>query len=98
MERVTLDKEEVYRPEFTLGYFRNTFLQFFQIVFASDAAPPEYKYSNDETQTRIIIQGANADNLKTVDNRPKIVVARGAARWNNRSGIGHLQEDYSREV
>ena len=92
MERRRLDDGSIYAPEFTLGYFRNTFLLFLQMTFGSDSAPKEYKYLEAETETLLRIEAASADNLKTVDDKPRLVVARGPFKWHNRSGIGHLQE------
>lgn len=92
MERKTLDTGEIYRPEFTLGYFRNTFLMFLQMAFGSDAAPKEYRYLESDDETLLKIEAASADNLKTVDHRPRLVVARGPFKWHNRSGIGQIQQ------
>jgi hypothetical protein len=92
MERKTLDTGEVYRPEFTLGYFRNTFIMFLQMAFGSDFAPKEYRYLESDNDTLLKIEAASADNLKTVDHRPRLIIARGPFKWHNRSGIGHLQQ------
>jgi hypothetical protein len=91
MERRNLETGKPYRPEFTLGYFRNTFLQFLQMMYGSAAAPQDYKYSDNDADSKISIQAGSADNLKKVDARPRIVVVRGPIRFSNKSGIGHLQ-------
>jgi hypothetical protein len=91
-QRETLDDGSIYAPEFTLGYFRNTFLMFLQMTFGSEFAPKEYKYLESDEDTLIKIEAASADNLKTVDHRPRIIVARGPFKWHNKSGIGHLQQ------
>ena len=91
MERTNLVDGSVYKPEFTLGYFRNTFLLFLQAAFGSEFSPLEYKYLESDVETRIVIEATSAEGLKTVHNKPRLIVARGPFKWHNKSGIGHLQ-------
>lgn len=63
----------------SLKFMENSFLSFLQAIFSS--FPPDrncFHFSDDPDKTEIKIEGQNTDNLKTVDTRPKIVVARGS--------------------
>lgn len=74
----------------SLHFMENSFLSFLQALFYN--FPPSansYHYDDDESLTEIKIEGQNTDNLKAVDTRPKIVVARGAVSI-NKSGIGNF--------
>jgi len=63
-------------------------LQFLQILF-STFPPKNLHYSDNDNETDIKIEGQRTDNLKTMDTRPKIVVARGRVDWEGR-GIGNF--------
>ena len=86
------DGNKIYGEAQMLRFFANIFIEFLQIVYASNAAPASLRYSQDESLTKLIIQSDTADNLKSVDSRPKITVKRGAVRFENRSGIGQFQD------
>lgn len=92
MERRQIGNEaEKYGQEETLRYFANTFIEFLKIMYGSGAAPEKYRWSPDEANRKLDITAATSDNLKSMDTRPRIAVARGPVRWHNYSGIGHLQ-------
>jgi len=69
-----------------LRFMESSVLSFLQQLFSTfpskkDFEGPGYQYSEDEDVTEIKIEGQNTDNLITVDNRPKIVVARGPVQF-----------------
>lgn len=69
-----------------LQFTENTILAFLQVLFntfPAGASPRCYHYSEDPATTEIEIEGQNTDNLKNVDVRPKITVARGPMAWSN---------------
>lgn len=72
-----------------LRFMENSILAFLQALFSTfpkhgvtDIPYNCFHYDHDDpTETEINIEGQSTDNLLTVDNRPKIVVARGAVTF-----------------
>lgn len=67
-----------------LLFMENSMLGFLQALFSSFPAghdPRAYHYDDNPDLTEIEISGQGTDNLKNVDTRPKIVVARGPVGW-----------------
>jgi hypothetical protein len=72
-----------------LRFMENSVLSFLQILF-STFPEDSYKYDHEsEDATKIKIEGSNTDNLKNVDNRPKIVVSRGPVQF-QQAGINAM--------
>lgn len=70
----------------TLRFVENAVLSFLQALFSSFPAgqsPGVFHYNQDPAVTEIEIEGQNTDNLRNVDLRPKITVARGTLAWAN---------------
>jgi hypothetical protein len=66
-----------------LRFMENSVLSFLQILFAT-FPPGCMHYEHEQTDaniTEIHIEGQGTDNLQVVDNRPKIVVARGPVQF-----------------
>jgi hypothetical protein len=64
----------------------NSILAFLQAIFSAfpeGTTPRSYHYDDRADVTEIDIEGQNTDNLKNVDVRPKITVARGPVSWMN---------------
>jgi hypothetical protein len=72
----------------SLAFMENSFLAFFQGLFANFPVG-RYHYDQDPNLTEIAIEGQNTENLRTIDTRPKIVVARGAVSM-QKSGIANF--------
>jgi hypothetical protein len=67
-----------------LRFIENSVLGFLQVLFSTAPAgrdPRNFHYDDNDDLSEILIQGQSTDNLKTVDTRPKIVVARGPVSW-----------------
>lgn len=82
--RDILDPNKMY-PN-VLQFMENSVLGFLQALFSTFPAgsnPRSYHYSDDPSVTEIEIEGQNTDNLRSVDTRPKITVARGPLGWAN---------------
>lgn len=83
----------------SLRFMENSVLSFLQSLFSTmpgvgstpDGWPnavPAYRYTPDDG-TEIRIEGQSTDNLTTVDNRPKITVARGTVSY-QKAGINNF--------
>ena len=74
-----------------LRFMENSVLGFYQALFSSfqpGKSPSYFHYDDLPEFTEIEIEGRGTDNLKNVDKRPKIVVARGPVGWQNRGQGG----------
>ena len=78
-----------------LRFMENSVLSFLQALFST--FPPKgevgacgFHYNHEDPNlTEINIEGQHTDNLQTVDNRPKITVARGPVQF-NQAGINGM--------
>ncbi len=100
--RDLIDPNRIY-PN-ALLFMENSTLGFLQALFGTfprGTNPRAFFYSDDPATTEIEIEGQNTDNLKNVDVRPKITVARGSLSWgsthiNNFVGSKNLSIDQRR--
>lgn len=60
----------------TLKFIENAMLAFLQATFYFNQQGT-FRYSENDAETEIAIEGQRTDNLKNMDTRPKITVARG---------------------
>lgn len=74
----------------SLLFMENAFLMFLQGLFMTfDPGVNFYHFDDDPALSEIRIEGQNTDNLKDVDPRPKIVVARGPIQM-QKTGIANF--------
>lgn len=67
----------------SLQFMEGSILQFLQALFSNfPVGVNAYHYDDSPDLSEIMIEGQSTDNLRTVDTRPKIVVARGPVNIN----------------
>lgn len=80
----SVDPNKLY-PNILL-FMENSILAFLQAIFSAFPEghnPRTYHYDDRADVTEIDIEGQGTDNLKNVDFKPKITVARGPVSWAN---------------
>jgi hypothetical protein len=88
----------------SLQFMENSILQFLQALFANFPVGENcYHYNDSPDLTEIHIEGQSTDNLRTVDTRPKIVVARGPvsvnlAGINGKVGSANLSQRHTQRA
>jgi len=79
---------------FMPGQIMDYALLFLRMLFGQDDYYPEYKFSNDPTQTLIHIQGPFTKNMEVVDGKPKIIVAMEDLKVQHHA----IKDDFSKSI